>query len=746
MSGVPTTVTIADAPEVRANGGILPNSFLNPSWISLKYDLGIPSDATITGVGSPSSTDAGYGTINLPAFGAYSAQTVTQRIQAALDRAASGPVGILWDVACAIGTPGVPGLSGDQMLAALTLRRPGNLHIQGRPGCGAILRAQCNAAMLANELPTFGTASLNVGTDQQVNTIGNINFGDVTIEGLYLNANSGVSASTASAPNQTEPDPRPDLLPQRDAAVRGPGRHVPGLLVRGRVRVPPVSSATGSGSGPRTCASTAWATATRAGGNDCFHLNGPGDDFIARDCRLATNDDYYALNTADGNNHSGRNHGPTVPAWGSITRVRAYNTRVTSRPIGNFARIMAAGGCVNDGHEFAGVTGVCRGLAWLVNSSSAGATPGAIGQVTFRDLDVDITAVGIRNDAAPIGEIRRLLVDGVYRRGSSLVIPLVHVTRPIRHLDLRDIYSLDDGTSGASKPVVLVESPGSVTDFSAMGVGLDGSGGTQDMPILRVAAGASVTLARVTNASTRNVAALVSNAGTVARLVVSNTDPAAVACTGTAPASTSGDYFADALPPPTTYLDDTFTGTSGATLTGSAPAPHQNGSDVWGDLASAFGTGLLAFDGGGPGCHAAGHGTAGVALASYPLTGVPQAQTASFTFRSASGSASNVLIQMLRDTPGDTTITITADYGNQKLTVNQIVSGASTPVAAPSFTWLADTTYTVAATYAAGTLTVSVDGVTVVSGAVTIGTGRILLIGEASAVGNVHFLRVTVTA
>src|SRR6516164_230757 len=81
--------SLATLPEVVANGGKLPNAYLNPSWISLKYDLCIPDDATITGVGPSRFNDGYYGTLTLTK-GPYAGQTVTQAIQHALDLATNG--------------------------------------------------------------------------------------------------------------------------------------------------------------------------------------------------------------------------------------------------------------------------------------------------------------------------------------------------------------------------------------------------------------------------------------------------------------------------------------------------------------------------------------------------------------------------------------------------------------------------------------------------------------------------------
>ena len=519
--------SLATLPEVIANSGKVPNSYLNPSWISLKHDLGIPDDATITGVGSTSFTDAGYGTLTLSS-GPYAGQTVTQAIQTALNLCASGPVGLLWDVRCSVGVQGIPGLSGNQLLAALTLRRPGNLHIMGRPGCGAILRAQCNSSIFSNELPTFGTPIANAGTDQQISSIGGINFANLLIENVYLNANSGVTTGSPSSPIPGPNQPSPTFgqiyylnlmrlfgvqnVTFRNCSFVGAGGfHLyfgnwQNLLIQG-------------------CTIDSLANGGTVGGNDCIHLNGPGDQATIRDCLLAAEDDYIAINTADGSNASGRANGPSIPNWGSITRVRGSNLRSTrAASNGDFVRLMACGAIFNGGHEFDGLYGPVNGFSIISSSTSNGATNGVIDNVEFRNLDLDFSqhgaAVGFSGNQVTIN---RLNLTGVRRSGSNLANPLLAFTNSgstIARLDIDDLRVYDDTTSGSVKQQVVAAGGNTITKFSARKVRLDSANsGQANMPLLAVNSGATVSLASLEDVTSDHVLDQIVNAGTLGTLL-----------------------------------------------------------------------------------------------------------------------------------------------------------------------------------------------------------------------------------
>lgn len=537
--------SLANLPEVIANGGKVPNGRLNPSWISLRYDLGIPSDATIEGVGSSSFSDGGYGTLNLPAMstpiGNRSAETVTQRIQAALDTAASGPLGIYWDVRCSVG---VSATAGTNLLSAFFMRRPGNLHVIGRPGCGVILRAQCNSAIFSNEMPTFGTAISGGGTDSQISSIGGIAFSDVTIENLYMNANSGVITALTGSPNQASPTFTQTYYLN---VIRMHG--VQDITLQGCKIVGAGGFHTYWGNWQRVkilgCTIDSQGAGGTLGGNDAIHFNGPGDDATIRDCHLASEDDHIAINTADGTDEVEFNN---VPTWGGITNVRAYNTTVLrSQTNGNFTRIMPSGGCVCTGHVFSGIRGSVAGLA-LVHSSTVNTSPGTVGTVDFDDVNIDFTAHGIEiaNFGVALAGISRIGIRGVRRSGSHLGLPLMTVGQSASNIDIDDMYVSDDGTSGTDKPQIQVTTGVTVGSFTASKIHLDGHSGSQNMPVLQVDSGANVTLARVSNAGYTNAAALVSNTGTIARMIASNIDPTINLMAGSAPTNASGDYFVPA--------------------------------------------------------------------------------------------------------------------------------------------------------------------------------------------------------
>jgi hypothetical protein len=164
--------------------------------------------------------------------------------------------------------------------------------------------------------------------------------------------------------------------------------------------------------------------------------------------------------------------------------------------------------------------------------------------------------------------VRRLNVRGVRRSGSNLAAPLVHAGTTIDVLDVEDIYVIDDGTSGASKPQVEVASGQSVGRFSARKVRLFGSSGQQDMPVLKVDSGATVGLASLDDVKSDRVLSLIGNAGTMTtslgsglsmadagsggivansgtwtNSILSNTDQSTAGFTGTAPATKGGDYY-----------------------------------------------------------------------------------------------------------------------------------------------------------------------------------------------------------
>jgi hypothetical protein len=561
--------TLAALPEVIANGGRVPNYYLNPSWISLKHDLLIPDDATITGTGSASPTDSGYGTQNLAAastgIGARPAETVTQRIQAALNLGSNGPLGLLWDVRCSVGATAS---STSTFLNALTLRRPGNLHIMGRPGCGAILRAQSNVPIFGNELPTFGTPVSAIGTNQQINQIGGIAFGNVVFENLYLNANSGATGGS-SAVNQLLPWNSQNyylnvmrLYGVQDISFLGctvVGFGGFGLYFGNWQRI-----------NVERCIIDSLNAGNGNGGNDCLHMNGPGDVCTVRDTTLDCEDDHYALNTADGTN-AALGAGETVPAWGPITRCRGFNIRANrSSTFANFINVMSCGGIVTGGHEFDGIYGSNLRLMRLDNSQVSGAGGGTIGTVEIRNVDADLSAVGILigQSLAP-ASIARLNVKGVRRSGSHLTVPLVTVNGPVVHLDIDDLYVYDDTTSGSAKQQVEVTSAGSIARFSARGVRLESANaGQATMPLLQIDSGGSVALATLAGITSDHVLDIATNAGTITKLlgsgisqsnvgsgaivanagtwttsVLSNVDPATLDHTGTAPGATHGDYY-----------------------------------------------------------------------------------------------------------------------------------------------------------------------------------------------------------
>lgn len=844
--------SLATLPEVVRNGGKLPNAYLNPSWISLKWDLGIPDDvstATLTGVGPTTFGDAAYGTSTL-ASGPYAGQTVTQAIQHALDLAANGPVGILWDVRCSVGAAATPG---NNMVSALTLRRPGNLHILARPGCGTILRAQCNASVFANESPTFGTVISNSGTHQALATIGDIAFGDLTIEGMIINANSGVITSHASAPNQSSP-------------TFGETFYLNCLRMFGVQDVKLIDCKFLGAGGFHTY----WGNWQRVlsvgttvdslgnggtqGGNDCYHINGPGDQFTIRDGILRTEDDHLGINCLDGNNSDGSLSGPSVPFFGGITRVRAFNTRLTgTSPTGNFVRVMAANGVAAGGHEFDGIYGTIGSLGYLLISNAYDFAPGGtIGEVHFRNIGIDPSVNGIQT-GVPVG---RLVVSGSNNRtGSNLAIPLVSVRAACNCLDIDGLRVLDDGTSGTTKHQVEVIEGGSITRFSARDVRLEGNSGNQAMALLNVASGSTVTLADfngvtsdkvldlVVNAGTigtvlgRGVSmtnagsgALVANSGTWTTSVLSNCDPALTDHTGTAPGSTHGDFYGSgggggspsiSLSPATlavsltgqtiavtgtdfttattfamtglsgssitgttinsrtsatltvttgstsgsatitcsdfstaslavtaaatTFLDDTFHGTAGTSLTGNTAVPTNNGSDAYGDFTPTFGA--MGYASGGVGATSLAM-TGGAAFSSYPLAGIGQGGTYTFKFTGAASSA--VAAMHIHRADGSNEVAISASFGGGSgpvIDVSTTTGGTTTDHGNVNVTMPTGSVQTLVAALTGTSMAITLDGTPVTTVTVPTGSGTILLIGQSGGTaGDIVFTEVKVTS
>jgi hypothetical protein len=193
----------------------------------------------------------------------------------------------------------------------------------------------------------------------------------------------------------------------------------------------------------------------------------------------------------------------------------------------------------------------------------------------------------------------------------------------------------------------------------------------------------------------------------------------------------------------TTYLDDTFSGTAGSSIVGGAPNLVKNGSDVWGDI---NGFGAMGYAPGG-GAIALGLGTVGVALATYSLTGTSIRQVVTFTFKSSTAKPQAVII-LDRTTDGTNSLNIFADYSLQNIRVFQYISGQPTLLLTAPVTLVPGTPYSLVATVTETTLSLSLDGSSIVAGQpITLPLGTQLLIGQGGGTaGDVVISEVRVTS
>lgn len=190
-----------------------------------------------------------------------------------------------------------------------------------------------------------------------------------------------------------------------------------------------------------------------------------------------------------------------------------------------------------------------------------------------------------------------------------------------------------------------------------------------------------------------------------------------------------------------TILDETFVG-SAAALTGRAPSPTQNGSDVWTDFSgSGFGTYSLTGSGG---AASASLGGSSASFAGQALTGAGQDQRITIAW-TASGTSANVLVHLHRTVSGSDYLRLTIGNGNA-VVLDKSVSGSLSNIATTSLS-LSAIPYTLVATTAGGLISVTLNG-SPVSGmtgvAIPTGTGTVLLFGQTGASGNVTFTEVKV--
>jgi hypothetical protein len=178
----------------------------------------------------------------------------------------------------------------------------------------------------------------------------------------------------------------------------------------------------------------------------------------------------------------------------------------------------------------------------------------------------------------------------------------------------------------------------------------------------------------------------------------------------------------------TTRLNDTFTGTAGATLTGTVPAPVANGSDTWQPLEVA-GYSTWVFNSGGGA--RAGAGTSPW-FEGYALTGVATDQTVTVKFH-FSGGAGGFNTYARRNSSTGHYVYVACNAPNQL-----ILGDSTTSIiqqTAPS--WVNDHSYELKLVLSGTSATVSIDGVPTLSGTVIAADGSQFLLGQtAGAAGD----------
>jgi hypothetical protein len=283
-------------------------------------------------------------------------------------------------------------------------------------------------------------------------------------------------------------------------------------------------------------------------------------------------------------------------------------------------------------------------------------------------------------------------------------------------------------------------SSGSMTATTASAIATDASGGTAPYTYQWYRSTTSGTLgSAVVGQTTRSLSDSGLSPSTSYYYTLRYTDAAS--------ATVNSNQVAETTPANvTTYLDEHFgTGSAGASITGHSASPTGNGSDTWGDLTS-LGFGAMGYVSGG-GAAALGFGTQGAAFSSYPLTGVPENQVATFVFNAAN-STTKASVQLHRDSGGNNVIAITADYPAQTIDLAQVVGGTATGLGNFAAPLTAGASHTMVVTIAGASLSITMDGTTIVTGqAIPAGTGTILLIGQgAGTPGDAVFTRVKVTS
>lgn len=226
-------------------------------------------------------------------------------------------------------------------------------------------------------------------------------------------------------------------------------------------------------------------------------------------------------------------------------------------------------------------------------------------------------------------------------------------------------------------------------------------------------------------------------------------DPTAVGtvtltCTNSASLANQAPLsYAAAAGGATTFLDDAFTGTAGATIAGTTPSPTANGTDVWTDF-SGTGFGAMGFaPGGGATSLSLGNSNA---FAAQALTGAPAVYTAIVTILAPAATGAIAAFQVGR--AGAENHEVLLDYNLQQVRyARQSTSSGTTVLATQSFTLTPGTQYVVTAVLGASTITISINGTPVFTGQAITPTGgtQFLIYQSSGNVGDIVFKRAKVT-
>jgi hypothetical protein len=336
VSDLNTAVLALEAADTALDSRLDAIESTGLSWLSLK-DEGIADDAVLT------NGSATFGT------------NETTDLQAILDLASGGPIGIRWDVRCSH--------------TGLNVRS--NTLIQALPGCGSILRTNSDRPILRNQ--NWNPAGY--GTPDK----------HITIRGGTWNGNGGTIASHNQAHDHATYGwvtglsfmGVEDILIE-DAQIinaRTFGLHVAGFK---RARF-------------HRCWIDDGIVGVEAN-HDGFHVNGPGQDGEIVNCGASCRDDHFSICANDGDDVGGV---PFPNVGGPIERFVVSDFHIDGGGAG--FRVLSRDDPIT-GLSIRGVRGDCIGYVGILDNfdDEAGSEgEGAFRSVTIEDVDVIVTGAGI---------------------------------------------------------------------------------------------------------------------------------------------------------------------------------------------------------------------------------------------------------------------------------------------------------------------------------------------------------------